>query len=188
MPPKPKVTKEQILQQALALVRERGAGALTAKSLAARLSCSTQPVFWHYAGMDELKADVYRAALGVFGQYLRRPQQGVSAYMAVGLNYIHFAMEERPLFRCLFMGDLGHADVFGAKVEMEYILGVIKQSESITGENAQIIYREMWLFSHGIAAMIASGSAEFSEQELQTMLGHVYRGLSRYLQSENKNS
>ena len=108
--------------------------------------------------------------------------------MAVGLNYIHFAMEERQLFRCLFMGDLGRADVFGAKVEMEYILGVIKQSESITGENAQIIYREMWLFSHGIAAMIASGSAEFSEQELQTMLGHVYRGLSRYLQSENKNS
>lgn len=188
MPPKPKVSKEQILQQALALVRERGAGALTAKALAARLSCSTQPVFWHFANMDELKAAVYREALAVFGQYLRRPHENVSEYMAVGLNYIHFAMEEKQLFRCLFMGDLGHADVFGAKVEMEYILGVIEHNDSITGENAQIIYREMWLFSHGIAAMIASGSAEFSEEELQTMLGHVYRGLSRYLQSENKNS
>ena len=51
MPPKPKVTKQQILEGAVALVREKGAGALTAKALAARLGCSTQPIFWQYAGM-----------------------------------------------------------------------------------------------------------------------------------------
>ena len=45
MPPKPKITKQQILEKALAIVREKGLAALTAKALAETLGCSTQPVF-----------------------------------------------------------------------------------------------------------------------------------------------
>lgn len=188
MPPKPKVTKEQIESAALELVRAGGEAALTAKALAARLGCSTQPVFWHFRTMEELRGAVFGRALAVFGGALRRAVPDVSPYLAVGLNYIRFAAEEPALFRLLFMSDFGKTDMVGAKVEMDYILSVIEESDRVTGAAAQALYREMWLFSHGIAAMIASGSAEFSEQELQTMLGHVYRGLSRYLQSENKNS
>ena len=43
MPPRPKVTREQIVNGALALVRRGGEAALTAKALAAELACSTQP-------------------------------------------------------------------------------------------------------------------------------------------------
>ena len=64
MPPKPKITREQILRGALSLVRERGAAFLTAKSLAERLSCSTQPIFWHFENMDALKEAV-RAGCGI---------------------------------------------------------------------------------------------------------------------------
>ena len=46
MPPRAKVTREQIVDGALSVVRKRGAGALTAKALSEELSCSTQPVFW----------------------------------------------------------------------------------------------------------------------------------------------
>ena len=177
MPPRPKVTREQIVNGALALVRRGGEAALTAKALAAELSCSTQPIFWHFSTMEELRGAVYEAALGVFGEHLRRPQEGVSPYMAVGLNYISFASEERALFRLLFMSDFGKTDLIGANVEMEYVLRVIEETEHITGDNARIIYRDMWLFSHGIAAMIAAGTAEFSEDELRGMLSGVCRAL-----------
>ena len=186
MPPKPKVTKQQILEGAVALVREKGAGALTAKALAARLGCSTQPIFWQYAGMDELRQEVMRESLALFGEYLRRENAGVSAYLSVGLNYIRFAREEKYLFRGLFMGEFGQTGLFGAKVEMEYVLRVIEKNDRITGERAQVIYKDMWLFSHGIAAMIAAGTAEFEEGELRKMLTDVYRGLARYLEDENK--
>ena len=177
MPPKPKISKEQIIEKALSVVREKGASALTAKALAQALSCSTQPVFWHFENMEELKKEVFAAALKIFGQALRREVVCESRYLALGLNYIHFAAEERELFRLLFMSDFGKTDLIGANVEMEYVLRVIEETEHITGDNARIIYRDMWLFSHGIAAMIAAGTAEFSEDELRGMLSGVCRAL-----------
>ena len=59
MPPRPKVTREQIVNGALALVRRGGEAALTAKALAAELSCSTRPIFWHFSTMEELRGAVY---------------------------------------------------------------------------------------------------------------------------------
>ena len=59
MPPKPKVTKKQILDKALSIVREHGIHYLTAQHLADALACSTQPIFWHYENMESLKKDIF---------------------------------------------------------------------------------------------------------------------------------
>ncbi len=186
MPPRAKVTREQIVDGALSVVRKRGAGALTAKALSEELSCSTQPVFWQFESMEELKKEVYAAALAVFGVYLRRQDAARSAYLAIGMNYIRFATEERELFRLLFMSDFGQTDVVAARVEMEYILGVIGESGAVSDENAQTVYRDMWLFSHGIAAMMATGTANFTEAEAEKMLSDVYRGLVQNLEGKIK--
>lgn len=184
MPPKPKVSKEDILCGAMDIVREGGETALTAKALAEKLHCSTQPVFWHYVNMEELRCEVFDRALSVFGENLRRQRACISKYMAIGLNYIRFATEERGLFKLLFMSDFGKTDIIGADVEMEYILDVMAESENIKGEEAKKIYREMWIFSHGIATMIATGAARFSEKEISSMLGDVFRGLVKNLKEK----
>lgn len=186
MPPKPKVTRAQILEQALTIVREKGISSLTAKALADSLACSTQPIFWHFESMEALKKEVFAEAMKIFGLALRRENDCDSRYMAVGLNYIRFATEERELFRMLFMSDAGKVDLVGARVEMDYILSVIEESEHITGKNAQIVYNDMWLFSHGIAAMLATGTATFSEGEVKSMLSDVCRGLIMLLNDRNK--
>ena len=46
MPPKARITKEQVIDAAVEIVRTKGEDALTAKSLAGALKCSTQPIFW----------------------------------------------------------------------------------------------------------------------------------------------
>ena len=159
---------------------------IAAKALSEELSCSTQPVFWQFESMEELKKEVYAAALAVFGAYLRRQDAARSAYLAIGMNYIRFATEERELFRLLFMSDFGQTDVVAARVEMEYILGVIGESGAVSDENAQTVYRDMWLFSHGIAAMMATGTANFTEAEAEKMLSDVYRGLVQNLEGKNQ--
>lgn len=45
MGPKVKIQKEQITDAAFEIVRKGGMDSLTAKSLAAKLKCSTQPIF-----------------------------------------------------------------------------------------------------------------------------------------------
>ena len=44
MPPKVKVTQDQIIQAAMDIVRESGIDALNARALAKQLDCSIQPI------------------------------------------------------------------------------------------------------------------------------------------------
>lgn len=176
MPPRAKVTREEIVQGAAELVREKGAAALTAKALAQQLLCSTQPIFWVFGNMENVRAAVREAALARFGEYLREPQERASAYLSVGLNYIRFAGEEREFFKLLFMSE-DKSDILAAHEEMPYVLDVIGRTEHISGEDARRVYEEMWMLSHGIATMIATGTARFSEPKVRGMLMDVYCGL-----------
>ena len=58
MPPKPKFTRDEIVSAALALVRERGESALTAREVGKALGVSSSPIFTTFRDMDELKAAV----------------------------------------------------------------------------------------------------------------------------------
>ena len=58
MPPKTKVSKEEILSTAVNLVRNDGENALNARNIARSLGCSTQPRFSNFINMDELRAAV----------------------------------------------------------------------------------------------------------------------------------
>ena len=103
--------------------------------------------------------------------------ENVSAYKAIGINYIRFAAEEREFFRLLFMSEHTEKDILKTHTEMPYVLKVLEEEENITGALAQDIYEEMWLFSHGVATMIATGTAKFTQERIEEMLTAVYRGL-----------
>ena len=54
MPPPCKFTKEEIIQASLNLVRESGVGAITARTLGARLGASSKPIFSIFENMEEV--------------------------------------------------------------------------------------------------------------------------------------
>ena len=58
MPPKIRITKEDILSTAVEIVRQEGAAALNARAIASSLHCSTQPIFSNFETMDVLRAAV----------------------------------------------------------------------------------------------------------------------------------
>ena len=106
MPAKAKVTKEMIVDAAFAVARETGAENINARTVSERLHCSTQPVMYHFATIEELKRTVYAKADRYHSEFLmelNRPQKGVM--LGIGLNYIRFAIEEPHLFRFLFQSD-----------------------------------------------------------------------------------
>ena len=104
MPPKVKVTKEEIVKTALALVREQGAEALNARAIAAALNCSTQPVFSNFASMEELRSATVNAAYERYLEFLRRETERgkYPPYKAFGMAYVCFADEEKKLFQLLW--------------------------------------------------------------------------------------
>ena len=58
MPPKIKVTKDDIISAAVEIIRSKGAQAINARAVAAELNCSTQPVYSNFATIDELRLAV----------------------------------------------------------------------------------------------------------------------------------
>ena len=68
MPPKPKFTKEQIINPALRLVSENGVGSLTARELGNALGSSARPIFTVFSGMDEVRSAVIDAAEKKFAE------------------------------------------------------------------------------------------------------------------------
>ena len=102
-----KLTREELLEAAVDLIRESGADALNARTLAKRAGVSTQPIFTHFAGMQDLKNACLQRAVNL---YEKRIREEVAAdpdrpFRAMGMGYIRFAREEKELFRWLFMGD-----------------------------------------------------------------------------------
>ena len=72
MPPKVRITKAQILEGAVALVRRCGADALNARELAKQLECSTQPIFSNFENMEQLKLAVVGEAYRMYWQLVEQ--------------------------------------------------------------------------------------------------------------------
>ena len=66
MPAKRKIYKEDIINASLNIIREKGMDGLNARKLAKKLGCSTQPIFYIYSSMDDIKKDVLKEVAKVF--------------------------------------------------------------------------------------------------------------------------
>lgn len=104
MPPRVKTTKEMIINAAFEITRKNGIDAVNAKSVANYLKCSTQPVMYNFATIEELKLTVFDKAFTYMKEQVVFPKGKRSEYpmREVGLDYISFARREPNLFKLLF--------------------------------------------------------------------------------------
>lgn len=93
MPPKVRITREDIVNTAVDIVRFGGAEAVNARRIAERLNCSTQPVFSNFSSMEALRGAVMDAADKCYREYIRRETEtgAYPVYKASGMAYIRFA-------------------------------------------------------------------------------------------------
>lgn len=186
MPPKIKFTKEQITESAVALVREQGAEALSARSLAARLGCSPQPIFSCFDSMEQVRAEVIKSAGEVYAQYIREAMDSgkYPPYKSSGMAYIRLAREDRELFRLLFMRDRsGEPPLDDGAIEP--IINIIMQANGISRDKALLLHLEMWVCVHGIATMLATSYYDMSEELISRMVTDVYDGVRKRIIEED---
>ena len=80
MPPKPKFTRDEIVQAALTIVSEKGIEALTAKELGDALGASARPIFTVFATMKEVQDAVREAAMRRFESYAEQKLPGMPLF------------------------------------------------------------------------------------------------------------
>lgn len=100
MPPACRFTREQIVAAALAITRERGFDAVTARAIADTLHSSSKVIFSAFSGMDDLLAATIAAADAQYRAYSADfvRDSADPPYKAVGTAYIRFAQNEPNLF------------------------------------------------------------------------------------------
>lgn len=188
MPPKIKVTKDQIIKCACELVRENGDSAINARIIAARLGCSTQPVFSNFSSMDELRSSVVGEAERLYNEYIENALSSdiFPKYKSAGMGYIEFARNERELFKLLFMRDRKNEVIPKTTEELESMAALVKANTSLSLDDARLFHIEMWVFVHGIASMIATRYLELDSDTVSNMLTDIYCGLTeRFKEKKN---
>lgn len=182
MPRKEFITLEQINQAAFELVRESGFTELTARKLAAKAGCSTQPIFRVYKNMDELKQVVYEKAIETYGKFYDSfPKGNALPFVNLGQAYIQFAAKEKQLFELLFLNQ-DRAALSQGKGFYEILNGnkgnvmwEIQKARADGCRDADQLFMKMWIFIHGAACMTTTGDYDLSAEETIRLLEDSYR-------------
>ena len=183
MPPKEKLTQEEITAAAFELLRRGGIEGINARALAKELNCSTMPLFRHFETMEQIRLVAVKQAEEVYKSYIERGLRDyIPAFKGSGLAYIRFAKEEPQLFRLFFMTPVGSVSGISPVDPMHDLVACAAQNSAGTSwEGAERILQEMWLFIHGIATTYVTGTADFSEETIGEMMTDVFLGLKMRL-------
>ena len=158
MPPKPKFTREEIVDAALALVSEEGIEHLTARELAKRLGASSQPIFTVFADMDEVRDAVYAAASQRMAMFASQSAGYTFAFKQTGMQIILFAMQEPKLFQLLLMSEADAPTSFEGMLETrggrpDALIDLVSSEYDLTHDEAKVLFQHMWIYTYGIAAL-----------------------------------
>lgn len=190
MPPKPKITKDMIIDAAFAIARDEGAEQINARTVSERLNCSTQPVMYHFATIAELKQAAYAKVNLYHSEYLldvSESQDGI--LLGIGINYIRFAIEEPHLFRFLFQSGFAVENSLLEMIDSEDLIPVLSTMQKAMHMNpaqTKEIFITLSMFVHGYASIIANNSLEYEEELIKQHLKRVYTGAVLAAQEENE--
>lgn len=179
MPPKVRVTRDDIIECAIKLVRENGADKLNARGLADALGCSTQPVFSNFASMDELKTELVASAYKKYKDFFESECSSgkYPTYKSSGIAYIRFAHNEKELFKLLYMRSRTESEKNSGFSDYDFVIDEIVSATGFSRDKAKRFHLENWIFVHGIAVMVATNYIDFNEDIISGLVTDVYNGL-----------
>lgn len=176
MPPSVKFTKEEIVNAALQVVREKGTAALTTRQIAAVLGVSTRPIFTYFQNMQQVQEAVRQAAQALYHSYIKKGLEQVHPFIGLGEQYIRFATQEPELYRLLFL-PLAPGSENKAMEEMErtqnLVLDFLQQIYQLDEAAAKRFFRDVWLVAHSLAALIVTNCCPYSPEEIRQILTSV---------------
>lgn len=149
------------IEVAIAEIEERGHGALTLQQIAKRLGVTRPALYRHFSNRRDL---LQAAAQQVFARFEARLTDAVFAHedpwaalQAVGLAYLHFAVENRGWFRLQFTSStderpMPDLDATPARY-FDGMIGALRRVYGGEDDELQLRYLVLWGTMHGITML-----------------------------------
>ena len=180
MPAVRKVSKEQIIDAAVDVLRDDGFSAINARSVAKKLGCSTQPIYFSLRNMEELKAALTERAIQMHTQRVRdslRIHEGNdSRYSSYGMGFVKFAAEEKQLFRWLYL-EGEQLGPYQNDVLTSEVISVITEEFGYEEDVARRFHQDMVYFTYGLAILANTDHLHLTEAELREAFRREFRAL-----------
>ena len=189
MPPKPKFTRDEIVQTALEVVSQKGVEALTAKELGDALGSSARPIFTVFSSMKEVQDAVRAAAMHRFEHFAEQSFPELPPFKQVGMRMVLFGAREPKLYQLLFMQENRNAvsfdDVFGGLgPTAEACIRSIQTEYRLNEAEAKQLFEAVWIYTFGIGTLCATRMCQFSEQKLGDMLSTEFQAMLLLVRSK----
>ena len=183
MPRKPVTTRDAMIEGAFQLIREKGQEFLTARTLAAFLGCSTQPIMYQFPNLDMLRELTYQKADAFHSEYILSDGD----LLGIGLRYIRFAEAEPQLFRFLFQS--GHfsgssLEELVRSPETAGVLAAVSSEEGLSTEDAAAFFEPLFAIVHGYASLVANNAIKYDPETIRKALIMIVEGLERGMESK----
>jgi len=171
MPPRPKYTREEIIDAAYELMEEQGIEAVVAREVGKKLSTTTGPIFTFFSGMEELREAVYFKGMKVVCDYLEEALNYTPAFKSFGLRVIEFAKRYPNVYHLVFLYYGPHkksTELYNNDL-MKVIEPMKKEVEVFFGldyEQATDVVEKMAVYAQGIASFIIISRLDFPDEKI----------------------
>ena len=188
MPPKPKFTREQIIDAAFQIADAEGVDKLTARELGKKLGSSSRPIFTVFKDMDELKTEVRKKAYSVLQGYLAEAEHYQPLYKQAVKETIRFAVEHPNLFDIVFLSENRETINFD-ELSIQYkdiinrYFNLLKDDYQLNDRQVWIMFKHSAIYIHGIGVMCAGHVCTFTDEQLNDTLGEVFMAMLMYIKS-----
>ncbi|WP_311330755.1 TetR/AcrR family transcriptional regulator [Capnocytophaga sputigena] len=173
MPKSTTITQEIIIETAFEMVRKEGFTILSARNIAKQIGCSTQPIYWCYKNMDDLKAEICKKALPFLQSVVLSYSKTGNTLLDLGLGYVWMAHTEPALFKAFYMDNVTNVKLTDIFPESERVVEIMKNSEeckNLSDEELKNDIAKGWMLAHGIASLVAVGMLVYDEDKILEIL------------------
>lgn len=176
------VSKETISKKAVVMINKYGWEHLNARNLAKELKISTKPLYRIYKGMDEIKEDVYKEIYKQYDEFITSRVDNKNALVTLCVAYVEFAKKYKNLFISLFLSNnlswKSIDDVLNEKWNQGAIINLVNK-QGYTFEEAKNLFMHVWLYSNGLATLIATNQITLDDKEIIVRIVKIFKTLAK---------
>ncbi len=176
MPRSVQITKEKILTAALDVLIREGYSAVSIKSIARELNCSTQPIAWQFGNMDNMREALTKEAAAYANKKMMPTSMDcIEAFWQIGYGYINLAFDTPNLFRFVYMGESknycrgGFNSVLTDKGNA-VLIDKLYPYLNISKEQAEMLFQRMIVYTHGMVSLVVAGVLNCTKEQVYSIV------------------
>ena len=162
------------------IVAKTGWDSLNARGLAKELDISTKPLYRMFEGMDEIKSLVYEDIYKFYDEFVTSRIDKDKALITLCVAYIEFAQLHKNLFKTLFLSNnlswKTIDSVLDEKWNQSAIINLVNK-HGYSFESAKILFMHIWLYSNGLATLLATNDIHLDSDDIIKRIVTVYKDL-----------